>query len=84
MTPEDMLKELHEIRSERSGFVKYDRDRYLKRREKDLWSFVSRWHMQTFRPEEWKAHQVAETKERARIEAQNKSRKTLSLKNKVA
>lgn len=84
MTPEDMLKELHEIRTERAGFTKYDRERYLKRREKELWGLVSRWHLQTYRPEEWKAHQKAEEKERLRIEAQNKSRKTLSLKTKVA
>lgn len=75
MKPEDLLKELVEIRKERSNsFIAYDRDRYTKRREKELWRVADRWHMQTFRPEEYEAHQKAETKERQRIEAMNKTR----------
>jgi len=76
MQPEDLLKELHEIRQERSGkFIPYDRDRYTKRREKELWKLVGRWHMEAFKPDAFKALQASEAAELKRIEQMNKVRK---------
>lgn len=74
MQAEAILKELHEIRTERTTFVKYDRDRYLRKREKELWATVKRWYVATYQPDEFKALQETEERERTRIAAQNKVR----------
>ena len=75
MQPEDLLKELHECRVERTGkFVPYDRERHIKRREKELWTLVGRWYAQAFEPEKFKAMVASEAAELKRIEAMNRAR----------
>jgi len=72
---DDVLKELVEIRAERRSFVPYERERTLRKREKELWSLAERWHLEKYRPEEFAAKQAADAKEAKRIAAQNSKRK---------
>lgn len=82
---EGLLKELVEVRDERkSQFIPYDKERYLKRREKELWSLAERWHLEQYEPDKFKAKIEAEAREVKRIDEMKAKRANILKKKKAA